>query len=150
LRDAWNKESPIEINTRTTLWLTQEGYHCTDISKSFIVGEISGEAEIDADFNAQYGWDGAPIPQTTTPEIFIGYKNAAEIFEQIELYNNRQKMVFQTKEAIREGFINSCFFAKEEKENNRFSHTLWEQLQSGDNSYYGIKIPLKKFHNSPN
>jgi hypothetical protein len=40
--------------------------------------------------------------------------------------------------------------AKEEKENNRFSHTLWSQLQSDDNSYCGIKIPLKKFHDSPN
>jgi hypothetical protein len=149
-RDAWNKESPIGINTRTNLWLTQEGYHCTDFSKSFIVGEISGEAEIDADFDAHYGWGSGPITQPTTPEIFIGYKNAAEIFVQYELYNNRQKIGCQTNEAIREGFINSCFFAKEEKENNRFAHTLWESLQKGDNSYYGVKIPLKRFHEAPN
>jgi hypothetical protein len=59
-----------------------------------------------------------------TPEIFIGYKNPSEIFEQYELYNNSQYMGCQTNDAIREVFINSCFFAKEEKENNRFVHTL--------------------------
>jgi hypothetical protein len=35
--------------------------------------------------------------------------------------------------------------AKEEKENNRFSHTLWGNLQNGDNSYCGIKIKLSDF-----
>jgi hypothetical protein len=85
-----------------------------------------------------------------TPEIFIGYKNSSEIFEQYELYNNRQSMGCQTNDAIREAFINSCFFAKEEKENNRFAHTLWQPLQDGDNSYCGIKIPIKTFKDSPN
>jgi hypothetical protein len=38
--------------------------------------------------------------------------------------------------------------AKEEKENNLFSHTLWNQLQNGDNSYCGIKIKLSDFANA--
>jgi hypothetical protein len=74
-RDAWNKESPIGINTRINLWLTQEGYHCSDFSKSFMVGGISGEPKIDANFDAHYGWGGGPITQPTTPEIFIGYRS---------------------------------------------------------------------------
>jgi hypothetical protein len=41
-------------------------------------------------------------------------------------------------------------FAKEEKENNRFDHTLMQPLQDGDNSYFGITIPLIMFHISPN
>jgi hypothetical protein len=80
-RDAWNKETPLGVNTRTNLWLTQEGYHCTDFSKSFIDGEVERDVEIDADFLFQYDWDGGPLHQPMTPEIFIGYKNAAEIFE---------------------------------------------------------------------
>jgi hypothetical protein len=74
-RDAWNKETPLGVNTRTNLWLTREGYHCTDFSKSFIVGEVSGDAEVDAAFLAQYAWDGGPLPQPMTPEIFIRNKN---------------------------------------------------------------------------
>jgi hypothetical protein len=85
-----------------------------------------------------------------TDEIFIGYKKAAEIFEQYELYNNCQSMGYQTNVAIREAFINSCFFVKEEKENNRLAHTLWQPLQDGDNSYCGIKIRLIMFKDSPN
>jgi hypothetical protein len=80
-RDAWNKETPLGVNTRTNLWLTQEGYHCTDFSKSFFVGEVSGDAEVDSAFLAQYSWDGGPLLQSMTPEIFIGYKNSSEIFE---------------------------------------------------------------------
>jgi hypothetical protein len=57
-----------------------------------------------------------------SPEIFIGYKDVAEIFEQYELFNNQQSMGYQIYYDIREVFINSCFFAKEEKENNRFAH----------------------------
>jgi hypothetical protein len=56
----------------------------------------------------------------------------------------------QTNDAIREAFINSCFFTKEEKEINRFVYTLWQPLQDGDNSYCGIKIPIKTFKDSPN
>jgi hypothetical protein len=85
-----------------------------------------------------------------TPEIFIGYMNAAEIFEQYDLYNNYQSVGSQINDAIKEAFTNSCFFAKEEKENNRFAHTLGQQLQDGGNSYYGIKIPIKAFIDSPN
>jgi hypothetical protein len=62
-RDAWNKETSLGVNTRTNLWLTQEGYHCTDFSKSFIVGEVSDDAEVDAAFLARYAWDGGPLPQ---------------------------------------------------------------------------------------
>ena len=111
-RDAWNKETPLGVNTRTNLWLTQEGYHCTDFSKSFIVGEVSGDAEVDAVFLAQYELDGGLLPQPMTPEIFIGDKISSEIFEQYDLYNNRQSMGCQTNDAIIEAFINSCFFAK--------------------------------------
>jgi hypothetical protein len=35
-------------------------------------------------------------------------------------------MGFQTNDAIIDTFINSCFFAKEGKENNRFAHILWQ------------------------
>jgi hypothetical protein len=83
-----------------------------------------------------------------TPEIFIGYKNAAEIFEQYELYNNRQIMGYQTNDAVRDAFINSCFFSKEEKENNRFSHILWLPLQDVDNSYLCFKISFQSFLDS--
>jgi hypothetical protein len=51
--------------------------------------------------------------------------------------------------AIREAFINFSFFAKEEKENNRFAHNLWQSLQDGDISYRGIKIPIKMLTDSP-
>ncbi|GMO12503.1 MAG: hypothetical protein Ta2E_00650 [Mycoplasmoidaceae bacterium] len=70
-RDAWNKEFHIGINTRTNLSLTQEGYHCTDFSKSFIVGEVSGEAEIDAAFADQYGWDYDNIAHTSSNPEYI-------------------------------------------------------------------------------
>jgi hypothetical protein len=93
-------------------------------SKSMIVLEVSCDVEVDAAFFPQYSWSEEPLPQMMTPEIVIRYKNAAEIFEQHELYNNSQSMVYQTFDAIRETFINSCFFALEEKENNRFAHTL--------------------------
>jgi hypothetical protein len=114
-RDAWNKETSLGVNTRTNLWLTQEGYHCTDFSKSFIVGEVEGDAEIDPDFLFYYAWNGGLLTQPITPEIFIGYKNLSDIFDQYELYNNRQSMGYQTNDAIREGFINSCFCTKKKK-----------------------------------
>jgi hypothetical protein len=135
-RDAWNKETPSGINTRTNLWLTQEGYHYTDFRKSYILGEVEGDSEIDADFLAHYAWDGGPLSQLMTMEIFFRSKYASEYFEQYELYNHRQLLGCQTNDAIREAFINSCFFAKEEKENNRFTHTLWQPLQDGDISYW--------------
>jgi hypothetical protein len=53
-RDAWNKETPLGVNTRTNIWLTQEGYHCTVFSTNFIGGEVDGDAEIDSDFLAHY------------------------------------------------------------------------------------------------
>jgi hypothetical protein len=52
------------------------------------------------------------LPQIMTPETFIGYKNSSEIFEQYELYNNRQSIGCHTNDAIIEAFINSCFFDK--------------------------------------
>jgi hypothetical protein len=50
-----------------------------------------------------------------TPEIFIGYKNAGEIFEQYELYNNRQSMGCQTNDAIREVSSIHAFLRKKRK-----------------------------------
>jgi hypothetical protein len=49
-RDAWNKETPVGVYTRTNVWLTQEGFHCCDFSKSFIYADVAGVAEIDRDF----------------------------------------------------------------------------------------------------
>jgi hypothetical protein len=80
-RDCWNKESPIGINTSTNICLTQEGYHCTDFTKSFLHGEVSGIAELDADFLNNYSWD-STATSPGFPEVFFGYTNAIEIFEQ--------------------------------------------------------------------
>jgi hypothetical protein len=140
-RDAWNKETLLGVNTRTNLWLTQEGYHCTDFSKSFIIGEVEGDAEIDAAFLAQYAWDVGPLPQPITPAILIGYTNPSEIFEQYELYNNRQSMGCQTNDAIREAFINSCFLLKKR---NKITYLL---ILYGNHYKMGIILIVgSKFH----
>jgi hypothetical protein len=47
----------------------------------------------------------------------------------------------QTKDAIREAFINSCFFDKEEKEKNRFAPTVWQPYKKVIILIMGSKFP---------
>jgi hypothetical protein len=84
-----------------------------------------------------------------TAEIFIWYKNAAEIFEQFELYNNRQSMEGQTNNAIREAFINSWILVKKRKR-------IKDWIILYGNHYKMVKIFIawlkseKMFHDSSN
>ena len=63
--------------------------------------------------------------------LFIGWKNANEVIKQLQIENCNVDTKYMQRESAKEGFCYSTFKPNEEKKNNLFAHTTYENARTG-------------------
>ena len=74
--------------------------------------------------------------------IFLGWKNANEIIRQLRIYNAGNDTTYLQRYSSIEGFLYSTFKPNEEKKNNLFAHTSYENARTGFRGICGGYIEI--------
>ena len=60
--------------------------------------------------------------------LFLGWRNSSEIFRQLEIQNMEMSTGYLQRECAREGFAMGTYKTMEEKKNQKFTHSLYEDV----------------------
>jgi hypothetical protein len=82
-------------------------------------------------------------------KIFLGFKNSSEIFERLRFESNGNDTSYQQPHAIREQFAYHTYDSKIQKNNLKFTHSLYSNVQKYDNSICGTYLTLSDFALNP-
>jgi hypothetical protein len=156
---------PFNDGQETTVKITHPMQQITQLEDGFITFEIQATFQIDGlvlipakpvpedeeddaileDGSALYppNW-GAASTETEIPQLFVGFKNSAEILDQLQVICRGRSVGIQDNECLREGFAYNTIRSVETKK-KRYDHSLWEHVDERRSGVCGTYIPITKF-----
>ncbi len=137
--ECTEQTAPHPINTKTYLRLTTNNFHITQFDKSFI--NVQLDVSLKLDKSIALISDDASI---TT--IFVGLKNAAELFHKLDTVCNNRMLNNTQDDAMREQYAYNVIKGKAQKATAKHSHTLYANVASKDSSICGRYIALQDIH----
>jgi hypothetical protein len=138
LTSASDKDVPFNTQTMTHLRITSKE-DMTQLSKSFISLKYTGIASL----NQSYA--GIDVSFSNTFNVFVGYKNASDSIRQLEFDNNCRDTGYLQLHQARESFAYHTYDPKSQKNNKKFSHSLYKNVHNYDNSICGKYLNLEDF-----
>ena len=136
--DCHDCPAPVADHQETTINLTNRNHMISQMEDGFISCVVQLTVQLTSNEDIQIDdCDGLG----STAQVFVGWKNAAEMIDQYQLMCNNQSTGIQVNEATREAFAYHNVRSKDAKR-QRFSHTLWENVDKFSPSVCGAYIPL--------
>ncbi|KAA6394967.1 MAG: hypothetical protein EZS28_009507 [Streblomastix strix] len=132
-------QMPSLIDKEVIICLIDSDHDVTQIQNSFITLEFKMNLLFDNKFDK---FDDAYKEGTF---IFVGLKNSAELIKQYVLYHRGKTIDGSLQnDATTESFIYNTIKPKSEKNNNRFVHSLYENVRKDDISCCGRYLSFKE------
>jgi hypothetical protein len=141
--DCHDNPAPFHELNETMIAITHQGFPITQIEDGFLTFTIRARFELQ-------GLDGATDyndPHEVN-QIFVGFKNSAEILDQLQINCRGRSIGIQDNECLREGFAYQTLRPVEAKK-KRYDHSLYEHVWSHRKQVCGVYIPIHKFKAGP-
>jgi hypothetical protein len=122
--DCHDNQATFTENQETTVKLTSANHDVTQLDDSFMTFEVELKLQM----------DGLPETYLKTDDpcgiaqIFVGFKNSAEILHQLQIFNRGQNVGLQDNECLREAFAMQTIMPRIAKK-KRYDHSLWENVE---------------------
>jgi hypothetical protein len=147
--------------------ITHSMQHITQIEDGFITFEIKATFELDGlnihpavagtttttgsgeeeeetvEGGTPASWTNGQL-ESDVPVIFVGFKNSAEILNQLQIVCRGKPVGLQDNECLREAFAYNIIRSVETKK-KRFDHSLWEHVDERRPGVCGTYIPIRFF-----
>jgi hypothetical protein len=142
--DCHDNQAPFLENQETTVKMTCQNHDVTQIEDSFMTFEIELKLRL----------EGTNITATTyddpkgLAQIFVGFKNSAEILHQLQVFNRGQNTGLQDNECLREAFAMQTIMPKIAKK-KRYDHSLWENVEKMSPCVAGTYVTLHDLGQGP-
>ncbi len=159
--DFHDKDLPVKIGERTKIMLTHPNHTISQIEKSFIEMDIEFEVGFaiplfNFNFRSREIHDdgttkdnsilGELLDNAEINQIFIGFKDAAEIISECKFYvDGKLVNEYFQNEMIRESYAYNSIRNKDVKACSPHSHSLWENVSKMSPNVCGVYVPLNKF-----
>jgi hypothetical protein len=136
--------------TETMVKISGGSHDLVQMEDGFITFEIIATFELDDQFKADVPTTGHnPVHQywsddQETMQIFVGFKNSAEILYQLQIISQNKSVGLQNNNCAREAFAYHTIRPMEAKK-KRFDHSLWDHVVDHWPQVCGTYIPLKNF-----
>ena len=139
--DAYNPPCPIAKNY-TTIKLTDEAVHITNIDKSFISARVSVTLSFDFTDNVYTVADGDIEAVANSLMLFVGFKSAIHSFDAYRIYSNGKKTACEQTEAMWENAV--TYFLKPQQEVccRPNTYSPWENVARMSRNVCGVYIPI--------
>ncbi|KAA6352816.1 MAG: hypothetical protein EZS28_051657, partial [Streblomastix strix] len=130
---------PSLFDKKVIISLSDSDHDVTQMQNSFITLEFKMNLLFDNKFEK------FDDPYKEGPFILVGLKNSAELIKQYVLYHRGKTIDGSIQnDATTESFIYNTIKPKSEKNNNRFVHSLYENVHKDDISCYGRYLSIKE------
>ena len=127
---AYNADVPFADTQQTRIRITNSQHDISQLDKTYITVEF--EAEVSTT-NLTWKANGGGV--STGPiqyfNLFLGWKNSNEMIRQLEIENMNVDTGYLQTECSKEGFAYSTFLPEEQRANELFCHSRWEDVAAG-------------------
>lgn len=142
--DSYNPPCPVTKNY-TTIKLTDEAVHITNIDKSFISARVQVNLSLSFSSNEntiKFGDDGR---YGKSLMLFVGFKSAIHSFDAYRIYVNGKKTACEQTEALWENAV--TYFLKPQQEVccRPNTYSPWENVARVSRDVCGVYIPLDEY-----
>ena len=127
--------APHSLGAKTNLKLTSDNFDITQCEKSFISALIRIRIKLNQALTLT-------ADTNNLLRIFVGLKDAAEIFGQTETLCDNVSLLNHTNDAVREQFAYNMIMTRAQKETRKFSHSPWANVSEMDPSVCGVYVNL--------
>jgi hypothetical protein len=134
-----DSDAPFDKSNHSSLKLTNTNYDMTQFGDSFIAMTVNFKAKLSKDYST------SSTHLNPLNKVFIGFKNSIEVFRQKQYYNRNRDVNYLQTDAIKEAFAYTNYFAKPTKNVKKYTHSLYHNVQTYDNSVCGRAINLSEF-----
>ncbi len=136
-----DKDPPMALGLKTKMRLTHSAHTISQIEKGFINMKIEFRVKFDKPIEeAAFKKDYNDLNQ-----IFIGFKDAVELFSEIRFFIDGQLVDYAQTEAIRESYAYNVIRPRDVKKSAPHAHSLWEDVSNYMPNVCGVYVPLSKF-----
>lgn len=142
--DSYNPPCPVS-KAYTTIKMTDEAVHITNIDKSFISARV--QVNLSLNFSAtentiNFGDNGSYAKSLM---LFVGFKSAIHSFDAYRIYVNGKKTACEQTEALWENAV--TYFLKPQQEVccRPNTYSPWENVARVSRDVCGVYIPLDKY-----
>ena len=120
---CYEHECPFDENQEVSIKITSNEHDIHQLKDTYIHMVFDVEFQLSNQITSSQGINPAP------PEIlFIGWRNSTEVFRQIEVLNMEMNTGYLQRECAKEGFAMGTYKTMEEKRNQKFVHSLYEDV----------------------
>ena len=142
--DAYNPPCPIS-KLYTTIKLTDEAVHITNIDKSFISARVQVNLTLNFSENKVTCLYGTSDQYMKSFMLFVGFKSAIHSFDAYRIYVNGKKTACEQTEALWENAV--TYFLKPQQEVccRPNTYSPWENVAQMSRNVCGVYIPLQPY-----
>ena len=127
---AYNADVPFADTQQTRIRITNSQHDISQLDKTYITATFSADVSFShVTLAANNG--GINNPRFKNLYFFLGWKNSNEMIRQLEIENMNVDTGYLQTEASKEGFAYSTFLPEEQRANELFCHSRWEDVSQG-------------------
>ena len=143
INSCYDRTAPFNSNEQTRLKITHHRHDIVDFSKSFITFEFEAVFQIENGVKKSKDDKGTQNPNVNyapATQYFVGWKNASDILQTLQIENSNIDCDYLQRECTRESMCMNCIKPNEVKVKNKYSHTLYEEARCGKEGICGQYI----------
>ena len=137
-QQCYNDSVPFDDTHETYLQITDPRNDISQLDKSFITIKFNAGVQLSQPIKTGLFADGH-----NRVKIFLGWKNAAEAFKQIEVLNRNVNVGYLQNQCAKEAFCYSSYISEEQRVNEPYSHSRWEDVVAGKPCVCGGYLDLE-------
>jgi hypothetical protein len=134
--DCHDNPAPFNVNQETMVKITHPTYDVTQLEDGFLTFNV----EVVLQATGLVKPDGTTIYTNDHSILFVGFKNSAEILQQLQITCRGKSVGLQDNECLREGFAYNTLRTKTDKVQKKGVHSLWEDVCKGSYNVCGTYV----------
>ena len=136
--DCHDQSAPFNESQETRIQITHDDHMISQISDGFLTFKVNLTLQlsgIDSGFN----------DSENLCKLFVGFKSSNQILDQLQILSRNLNTGYQQNECCREGFAYSTIKPFSEKKTRKYTHSLYENVDSYSPSICGTYINIQDF-----
>ena len=136
--DCHDQSAPFSESQETRIQITHDDHMISQISDGFLTFKVNLTLQltgIDSTFN----------DPNKLCKLFVGFKSSNQILDQLQILSRNLNTGYQQNECCREGFAYSTIKPFNEKKTRKYTHSLYENVDTYSPSICGTYINVQDF-----
>ena len=125
---CYNHEAPFDDSQETFIKITSNEHDIHQLRDTYLHMVFDVEFTITRSLTVKNNTVAIVHNSGAPSYLFLGWRNSSEVFRQIEVMNQEFNTGYLQRECGREGFAMGTYKTMEEKKNQKFVHSLYEDV----------------------